>query len=157
MVAFEIGAMVASLKAAGDITKAIVGLRDAAAIQGKVIELQGVILSAQGAAMVALGAHATLLEQASLLEKEVAQLKAWDAEKQKYHLSEVATGCFVYAVKPDSGSAEPMHSLCANCFHDGHKSILQADRKGSNDLLQCHRCDAVIVAKRHVAMPVVVY
>jgi hypothetical protein len=44
-----IAGVMSSLKVAGDITKAAVGLRDAQALQSKVIELQGVILSAQSA------------------------------------------------------------------------------------------------------------
>ena len=40
-----------SLETAADITKAMIGLRDASMIQEKVIELQGVILSAQQGAL----------------------------------------------------------------------------------------------------------
>lgn len=36
-----IAGMISALKGASDITKAMVDLRDAAAVQGKVIELQG--------------------------------------------------------------------------------------------------------------------
>lgn len=145
----EIGTALASLKAASELAKALLGLRDAAVIQTKVIELQGEILSAQASAFGAQEAQSALLKRVDELEKEVAGLKAWTAETERYQLTEVAPGSFAYALKPDSGGAEPPHSLCSNCFHQGHKSILQADRRANaTSVLRCLRCNTEIVTKR---------
>ena len=53
----EITALTGSLKAAGDMAKAMIGLRDAQVFQAKAIELQGAILGAQSDAMGAMTAH----------------------------------------------------------------------------------------------------
>ena len=57
-----IASAVASLKAASDIAKTLVGIHDAQAVQAKVIELQGEILAAQTNALAAHSDQFTLLE-----------------------------------------------------------------------------------------------
>ncbi len=54
------------------------------------IELQQKILSAYQD-------QAALAEKVSELEKEVAQLKDWDAEKQRYELKDIGQGCVAIA------------------------------------------------------------
>lgn len=149
MPSFEIAGALASLKAASEIAKAMIGLRDATAIQLKVIELNGEILSAQSSALSAQEAQSALLQRVGNLEKEIADLKAWDAEKERHELKEVHPGSFAYALKPDSGSTEPPHSLCARCFNEGHKSILQKATHTMKDWLHCSRCKAEIIVGRH--------
>jgi hypothetical protein len=87
-----IAGLVSSLKAATDISKAMIGLRDTALIQGKVIELQGIILSARQSALSAQSDQFTLLERVRDLEKKLADLGAWGAEKTRYELKEVCAG-----------------------------------------------------------------
>ena len=121
----SISALTVSLKTAAEITKAMIGLRDATMIQAKIIELQTVILSAQGAALSAQSDQFSLLERVRELEKEVANMKAWDREKKKYELSEVYPGAFAYTLKPQARGAEPAHWICAACYQHGRKSLLQ--------------------------------
>jgi hypothetical protein len=78
-----IAGLVSSLKAAGEITKAMVGLRDATMIQSKVIELNGIILSAQSSALEANVAQFSLLDRVRQLEAEIAGLKAWDGDHRR--------------------------------------------------------------------------
>ena len=66
-----ITAVAASLNAAKEITKAMIGLRDAALIQGKVIELNSTILDAQSSAFAANDERSALIEQVRDLEKEI--------------------------------------------------------------------------------------
>ncbi len=145
----EIAAALTALKAASDITRALAGLRDAAIVQSKVIDLQQEILAAQASTLAVQEAQSALLQSVRDLEAEVAGLKAWHAEKQKYELTEVHTGVFAYKLKPDNGTAEPSHSLCSRCFQDGHKSILQSASRGSTKVLNCLRCNADIVVGYH--------
>jgi hypothetical protein len=91
-----IGGMMSSVKAAAEITKAMIGLRDAAMIQGKIIELNSVILSAQSSAFEANNTQSALLKQISDLEEKIAQLETWDAEKQRYQLTELSDGVLAY-------------------------------------------------------------
>jgi hypothetical protein len=120
-----IAGLVSSLKAATDISKAMVGLRDGALIQSKVIELQGVILTAQQSALSAQSDQFAVLERVRELEKEIAHLKAWDTEKKKYELREVSPGAFAYVMKKSAKGGEPPHWLCAACYQRGNKFILQ--------------------------------
>jgi hypothetical protein len=142
----ELAAAITSLKAAADIAKALVGLRDTAMIQSKVIELQGEIMSAQSGALAAQQAQSALLDRVRSLEKEVADLKAWDTEKEKYQLTQIGLGVFAYALKDQAGASEPKHFLCPNCYEDGRKAILQKETRypGMVDVLTCLRCGSEI-------------
>lgn len=143
-----ISGAISSLQAAGDIAKSMIGLRDAAAIQGKVIELQSVILAAQTSALSAQAEQSALLERIRRLEKEVADVKAWDTEKQRYELKEIVSGNFAYALKEGASPSEPAHKICAKCYQHGKKSILQKLIKGLLEYLHCHDCGAEIFIRR---------
>jgi len=139
----SIAGVASSLKSAGEIVKAMIGLRDAASFQTKLIELNGVILAAQGCALTAQQDQMAMLERVRELEKEVAGLKAWDAEKQKYELKSVYTGAFAYVLKEEAKGSAPPHWLCTNCYERGAKSILQAqgrDKDKSFEIYQCPGC-----------------
>ena len=110
----SIAAAIGSLKTASDLAKAFIGVRDSTVIQGKVIELQSAILAAQSSALAAQSEQFTLLNKVLQLEEEVAKARAWDAEKQKYELKRIYPGIVAYALKPETGGAEPRHWLCPN-------------------------------------------
>ena len=144
----SISALVTSLHAAGEIVKMMVGIRDGAMIQSKVIELNGVIISAQSAALAANQSQFALLERVRELEKEIADMKEWDAEKQKYELKAVSSGAFAYTLKEDAGTAGPSHWLCANCYDQHRKSFLQYKGKmqnGRERIFYCPACKAQIL------------
>jgi hypothetical protein len=77
------------------------------------------------------------LQKISELEHEVAYLKAWETEKQRYELKDVAdrSGSFTYIIKKEMQGSEPLHCLCANCYERGQKSIMQT----TSDLIARHR------------------
>jgi hypothetical protein len=66
-----------------------------------------------------------LLERVHELEQQVTDLKAWEKEKQRYELKQLAPGAFCYALKADASGSEPPHRVCAACYQHGKKSILQ--------------------------------
>ena len=144
----SIAALTTSLQSAVEIAKAIMGLRDASAIQGKVIELQGVIMSAQASALSAQAEQFTLMNTVRNLEAKMAQMENWNAERQRYELKAVFPGAFAYVVKPELQGTEPLHWLCATCYHNGKKSILQDFARMPNDktweLFKCPSCAAVV-------------
>lgn len=142
-----IGSALASLKAAKDVAEAMVGLRDTSAFQGKLIEFQSKLIDANNAAFAAQDERAALLEEIGRLEKQVAALKTWETEKERYELTKVGDrGAFAYGLKEDVKSSEPPHNLCASCFNEDHKSILQEQvyDVGRAHVLICHRCNAEI-------------
>src|SRR5215208_3622163 len=105
----EISAGVTSIRAALDITKAMIGLRDAEAFRAKSIELQSVVLEAMEKAIEAREAQSSQLDRISALETEVTQLKDWSAEKQSYELKHIGEGGVAYMLKPDKRGSEPPH------------------------------------------------
>jgi Zn finger protein HypA/HybF involved in hydrogenase expression len=118
VVVTETIAGLSAIKPAFDMTKALKDINDAAIRNAAVIELQEKLLSAREA-------QTALLERVSQLEKEVAGFEKWDAEKVKYDLQPVYADTFAYARKPDAGSSEPPHFICANCYEHRKKTILQ--------------------------------
>jgi hypothetical protein len=149
MVVAEISAGVTSLRAALDITKAMVGLRDAEAFRAKSIELQGVVLEAFEKAIEAREAHSLQANRIRSLETEVANLKAWDAEKQLYELKPIGgQGAVAYVLKPDARGAETPHWLCPNCFAQSKKSFLQnaGGMHGRMYVYSCFACKAAVGA-----------
>lgn len=137
----SIAAVAASLRVAGDITKAAIDLRDAQMLQGKIIELNKVILDAQSNAMGAQLEQFTLIERVRALEADVAKLEAWEREKQRYQLESLPPGILMYTLKPGMENGDPPHKICANCYNQGVKSFL--NNEGSSNGLttwKCHRC-----------------
>lgn len=150
-VLFAFTGMVQSLKAATDIGKALIGIRDATIVHEKVVELNGEILSAQSSALAAQADQFALLEHIRSLEKQVGELEGWEAEKQKYKLIEVRPGAFAYAPKEPAETPEPPHLICAQCYEGRHKSFLQKQliQPGRCDVLMCLRCGADIYLTGH--------
>lgn len=132
----EIYAGIGAIKTAFDMAKGLKDIDDAARRNAAVIELQEKILSAQSA-------QAALVEAVSVLEKEVADLKAWGSDKQRYDLVKVeGSDIFAYAVKEAARNGEPNHYLCATCYQNGKKSVLQPQTRfpGRVQVLVCHQC-----------------
>ena len=131
-----------SIQAVGKLAKSLVGMHDASLIREKTIELNEAILAAQGSALSAQSEQFGLLEKIGSLEKKIAQMEAWDTEKQRYQLT---TGRFAYSLKSEAAAAEPSHKICANCYDTrNEKSILQHELifPGRIDALVCNNCGA---------------
>jgi uncharacterized protein (DUF697 family) len=141
-------ALGSSLQSAAEIVKVMVGLRDGALLQAKAIELNGIILTAQGAALSANGAQFALLERVRELEKQLVDMEAWGAEKDKYGLQQIGRGAFAYVLKRQTNSPEPPHWICAACYQHGRKSILANAGKTKGDvttiIYRCPTCKSEI-------------
>jgi hypothetical protein len=131
------------LQAAGHIVKSLIGLKITSEVQAKIMELQAVIFAAQGDALAAQAEQFTLAQRVRDLEAEVTKAKAWEAEKERYQLQEFPTGAFAYSLKSEAANGEPPHRICANCYQEGHKSILQTiARHSGGEVAECLRCKA---------------
>ncbi|MGN6285273.1 MAG: hypothetical protein ACTHM2_09005 [Afipia sp.] len=148
MAVAEISAAVTGIRAALDISKAMVSLRDEEAFRAKSIELQGVVLDAFEKAIEAREAHTLQGERISSLEAEVANLKAWDTEKQRYELKPIGQGSVAYVLKPEARGTETPHWLCPNCFSQNKKSFFQATGSsvGRDPLYECVGCKSKVLA-----------
>jgi Zn finger protein HypA/HybF involved in hydrogenase expression len=149
-----IAGTVSALKGAIDISKAMIGLHDAQTVQAKIIELNSKILEAQTNAFAANEERATLVQRIGELEKEVAHLKAWETEKQRYQLTDIGDGTFAYAIKESMSGGEPPHYICATCYEQAKKSILNNTRlPGGGNLLTCHSCASKMIIRHDYQSP----
>jgi hypothetical protein len=133
--AAEIFAGLSAIKTAFDMAKGLQNIHDTVARDRAIIDLQRELLDAQTA-------QADLVETASKLKARVAELEAWDEDKKRYKLTEIGEGLIAYTLKDGMENGEPSHHLCASCFHDGHKSIMQSELRfpGRCEVMVCHRC-----------------
>jgi hypothetical protein len=129
----EVFAGVSALKTALDIAKTLKTLDDAVRRNSAVMELQEKILNAQEA-------QAALVERESELKKRVAELEHWEGEKERYELKEIHVGVLAYVLKPAMANSEPPHKICANCYQNARKSILQSNGGSAIEILFCHGC-----------------
>jgi hypothetical protein len=136
----EAFAALSSFKAMMDIAKGLKDLSDETTRNRVAIELQEKILAAQAA-------QSNLIERNRQLENELASLKSWEADKERYQLQELPPGIFVRTLKSAMAHGEPTHRLCTQCYDGGKKSILQSlGTLHGQERLKCHGCGAVIKA-----------
>ncbi len=148
-----IAGVVSGFKAATELAQLAIDARDAGVIRAKAIELQREIFAAQSSALTAQADQFALLNRVNELEKEVADLRAWDTEKQNYKLVELRKnvarghgGALAYALKEETDLSEPVHLLCPECFENRRKSVLQQETRfpGNVDFLYCLHCGSEI-------------
>tara|TARA_B100001105_G_scaffold253676_1_gene247715 strand:+ start:203 stop:733 length:531 start_codon:yes stop_codon:yes gene_type:complete len=69
---------------------------------------------------------AALQDEHAKLRSRHAELEQRMRERERYVLTEVDTGVFVYAYQPvEDGANTPPHYLCQACYDDGVKTVLQ--------------------------------
>jgi hypothetical protein len=152
-----ISAGLQSLKAAFEIGKTVLNLGLSVQVQDRIREMNAKILAAQENAIASRDYQFALLKQIGDLEKAIAELEAWDAEAETYQLTDVRPkgnvmgSAFAYAPKEGTHPTEPSHFICANCYQDRHKSILQEQflYPGGCDALICPRCSMIIYKDGH--------
>jgi hypothetical protein len=134
MVVAEAISGLGAVKTAFDMVKALQGIHDVAARDRAVIEVQKEILIAQET-------QSALVRRVSELEAEVTRLKAWEADKKRYQLTDIGKGVVALALKPAMSGGEPMHYLCADCAAGGKKSYLQPHVRGAYyEQCKCNGC-----------------
>lgn len=149
--ALAIGSALASTKLAFEIAKSLLGLRDAAVIQSKVIELQSVILSAQQSALEAQASQSALTDRIRELEEKVARMETWDADNEKYELAAIVPGIFGVRLKQEARDTAPAHWLCARCYERRIKTVLQFQPvPGRMTVVKCTECKSDLLVKREI-------
>lgn len=119
----------------------MMGLRDAAAFQSKLIEFQGKIIEANNSAFAAQDERSALLQKISHLENEVAALKANQRKFDRYALKDFGAGSYAYELKASEANGEPIHRACATCFQQENISILHFSHQSEGqDWFDCFRC-----------------
>ena len=86
------------------------------------------------------------------LEDQISKVREFEIEKMVYSPFQFATGAVVYrsnkSITNANGEAV-FHYLCADCYNQGKKSILQpAEIVNSYKTMKCHCCSSVILYER---------
>lgn len=151
----ELNAAFQSLNVLNNWVQAHRTLRNFNELSSAVAEVYSKLLTAQDAALAAQKEQAALAQRVGVLEAEIAQLKDWNREAERYQLTEIAPSILAYRVKPGKESGEPAHTLCPNCFTKREKSILQADTPDPQVYTYCcSRCQSKLpVATRPMTIP----
>jgi len=126
------------LKTALDIAKSLIGVRDQAVIQTRVIELNRIILQAQEDATIARGERDELKQTIRALRAEIEAADAWDGVAARYALKQAGEGVVLYAPKANAG--EPDHYLCPNCFSNKKASFVQKTQSTRHGDFYIHKC-----------------
>jgi hypothetical protein len=123
-----------ALKTAFDMAKGLKDISDATIRNAAVIELQEKILSAQEAQF-------ALVKRVDELEKQMASFETKRSQMQRYQLKDFGARTFAYELKESEAAGEPIHRACANCYQQGHVSILQFGGKSNGqDHYDCPKC-----------------
>jgi len=139
-----ITAALTSVKTAIDISKGIALLRQDWEIQERLNEINRSLSAAYSELLSGQREQAALSEENEALKKEVARLKAWDGEKERYVLQAPSVhvpSAVAYRLKDECGGSEEGPWLCPTCFDDGIRSFLQP-REGPRrtTIAKCPRC-----------------
>ena len=147
---------ITGLKTASDIAIGLGKLNTLAQVQEKSFELGQIIVAAQAATFSAQSAQSSMVEEIRALKEEIASVKAWETQKQRYKLANPWDGAVVYSLKESMANGEPAHWICTSCYEDGRKSILnQIKTKDNWFLLVCPVCNSQIQSPwRNAAHPV---
>ena len=127
------------LTAAGHVTnvaKTLVDAHDRVERDAVRLEMNEALVGLQGKIAEEQAAYSQLLESNEALKQKLKAYERWEQESARYELKEIASGILAYALKPSHASGEPSHWLCAACYNERKKSILQLECKGS-DVLIC--------------------
>jgi CII-binding regulator of phage lambda lysogenization HflD len=143
-----IATAVTSVRGLTDIARGLKSLKNLSDIQPVAVELYEQIITIQQHLSDANSAMSAQVERIRDLEVQIARMNEWQAHKLRYKLAAPFPGCMVYAVQKSMADGEPAHYLCAACYQNGVRSILQGrDRfaAGANALYVCpaRNCGAV--------------
>jgi hypothetical protein len=148
-----IGAALTSFDTLKNIAQAMIGLHDAKALQAKIIEFNNAIIDAQTKIFLVNEERTVLLERIRDLEKEITDMEAWEATKQRYELKRTNGGGLVWSLKKDAQLTETPHQICTNCYEKRKRSILQPEGRsgpavqlGNPAKLYCPTCSAKVLA-----------
>lgn len=134
----------ASAKAAGDIGKSLLTLRDEEKIRASVYELRSSLMELQQHVLDAKEEQLRLLNRIAELETRLADKAAQEEQRARYQLHRFEGGGFAYVLRPELQGDEPEHYLCSNCYAHGQYIILQPAGSNLWTGYKCPQCETVI-------------
>lgn len=121
----ELAAGFGSLNAAMELLKTLNSANTQAKLNEVKLSLQQSILEGQSALSAARENQLAASDRIRQLEQQIMQFEHWEAEAERYELKAIYNGAFAYMHKEGMDNGEPPHWLCATCFENRKKSILQ--------------------------------
>ncbi|QII11205.1 hypothetical protein KsCSTR_18250 [Candidatus Kuenenia stuttgartiensis] len=141
----EIANLLASVKAACDLVSSYKTRKVDKATAEFIMFHTDKLVSVQKHAHSVIERCAELIKAKEELEKKIAEFAQWNKTETQYQLKEIHRGIFVYVPKEPVTPEHPAHWLCANCWQERKKSILQAEHHHeSAAAYTCHRCNTKI-------------
>ena len=137
----EIMAAIQGVRLIGEMAQKGHEVSNANQINSAIAETLSKLNAAWAAALEAQEQKAALAQRVGGLEKEVAQLKDWEREKERYALAEITPGIPTYVLQSEIERGTTTHRLCANCFDSRQqKAHLQFGPYGVQDSITCSQC-----------------
>lgn len=116
------------------------------AVREKVEELLNAIIPLMSQIISLQALNSASIKEKEALEQKLKNIENWNEEAARYELEELASGVYVYAIKEAAKSSGPVHYLCAKCYNDRKKSILQRTQHSYSGMhYVCHSCSSEIV------------
>jgi hypothetical protein len=148
MPAAEIVTLITSVKSAYEIAKGISSLKAEVERNQAIAKILEILLSAQADALSMREDYQELLQSKEELSKKLREFEQWQQIESQYKLEEIHRGVYVYTTKNPEALGQPKHWLCANCWQEKKKSILQANyHHESGAKYTCPRCKTEIHMK----------
>ena len=135
-----IASVVAGFKNAFELIKKINEISKSVEINNITIVLQSIVLDAQARIGELSSENFSLTDKIRTLEKEIDSMKDWSDERQNYELQEWRRGIFAYVNKKLIKNDKNTPRLCATCFDNGNKSILQSSHFNMITSIKCQKC-----------------
>jgi hypothetical protein len=142
IMAIEFSTALGLLKTITGTTRRLADAREEAKINEVAIQLQGIVLDLQSEMMIIQSDYQSVLRAKEDLDKKLIEQQNWHNERARYQLKKVGDGVFVYALKDGNATTEPAHWLCAHCYEDQKRSILQ---RSPYPTWLCPRCKTKVV------------
>ena len=139
----DISTALTSISIAKDFAALVLSRKIDSAVTDKAIELQGAIIGLQSTLLEIQIENQSLIDEKNTLKQQLLEMENWNSDAANYELKEIASGVFVYSVKLNQAAAIPNHWLCANCYYEKKKSILQrANQSMVGTEYFCPRCNS---------------
>lgn len=141
--------VIETLKSATELIGKVNQLQTDADLLAVKAELLKLIFDAREEMMELQVQYSAILSRCTELESQLLAKDQFAQEKQNYHLHRFASGGLVYRFQPPDNSNIPAHDLCAHCFQNNVKSILQFNGyENAFHKYSCPRCQTVVLGER---------
>lgn len=141
-----ISAALASINLASQFIKSSIDKIKDNAVREKVEELLNSIIPLQIHIITFYEKYSTCAKEKENLEQKRRENEDWKQEASRYKLIELASGVYAYAKEKLMDDSEPHHYICAKCYSDRKKTILQRDSISHDGIhYKYDRCGSEII------------